>query len=61
MSRPRRELGVRMSAFAFPRRFFLKVTVDIPMGKIISELEYLKVNLVPRTFPLKNGWGGKKV
>ena len=43
MSSPGRELGIRVTAFAFSRRFFLKVTVDFSMGKIILEVVYLKV------------------
>ena len=44
---PGRELGVRVYAIAFLRKKLFKLTVNIPMRKIILEVEYLKNTVKP--------------
>ena len=51
---PGQELGVRVSAFAFSRRFrVFKLTVDISMCKTILEVEYFKSMIYQKLIFLK--------
>ena len=50
MSRPGREMGVRVSALLFHEDSF-KLTLDISLCKIILEVGYLKTTMKPRLIP----------
>ena len=51
MSRPGREMGVRVSALLFHEDSF-KLTLGISLCKIILEVGYLKSTMKPRLIPI---------